>query len=73
MAAEANLKVETGAYSLEDLRVADEAFLTGTFGAQTPVSEIDGRPIGDANLGPVTQRLEEVFLAAVKGVEHARV
>ena len=33
-------------FSLVDTYGADEAFLTGTFGAQTPVSEIDGRPIG---------------------------
>jgi branched-chain amino acid aminotransferase len=33
-------------YSLVDTYGADEAFLTGTFGAQTPVGEIDGRQIG---------------------------
>jgi len=33
-------------YSLVDTYSADEAFLTGTFGAQTPVVEIDGRQIG---------------------------
>ncbi|MEM9583708.1 MAG: aminotransferase class IV [Pseudomonadota bacterium] len=33
-------------YSLYEAYGADEAFLTGTFGAQTPVSEIDGKPIG---------------------------
>ncbi|MBL4750758.1 MAG: D-amino acid aminotransferase [Amylibacter sp.] len=44
-------------YSLVDTYSADEAFLTGTFGAQTPVSEIDGRRIGSAELGPVTKRI----------------
>jgi branched-chain amino acid aminotransferase len=48
-------------YSLVDTYSADEAFLTGTFGAQTPVSEIDGRPIGDGTLGPVTTRLRELY------------
>jgi len=33
-------------YSLVDAYGADEAFLTGTFGAQTPVCEIDGKSIG---------------------------
>ena len=48
-------------YSLVDAYGADEAFLTGTFGAQTPVSEIDGRPIGDGDVGPVTQRIKELY------------
>ena len=33
-------------YSLYEAYGADEAFLTGTFGAQTPVASIDGKPIG---------------------------
>ncbi len=48
-------------YSLVDAYGADEAFLTGSFGAQTPVSEIDGRPIGDGQLGPVTARIREAY------------
>ncbi len=48
-------------YSLVDTYGADEAFLTGSFGAQTPVSEIDGRAIGDGQLGPVTARIREAY------------
>ena len=48
-------------YSLVDTYAADEAFLTGTFGAQTPVSHIDGRQIGTGELGPVTARLRELY------------
>jgi len=48
-------------YSLVDTYSADEAFLTGTFGAQTPVSEIDGRTIGEVELGPVTQRIRALY------------
>jgi branched-chain amino acid aminotransferase len=55
-------------YSLVDAYSADEAFLTGTFGAQTPVSEIDGRQIGDGTLGPVTQRLRALYADLVKQV-----
>jgi branched-chain amino acid aminotransferase len=53
-------------FSLVDTYSADEAFLTGTFGAQTPVSEIDGRQIGDGALGPVTKRLRELYADLVK-------
>ena len=48
-------------YSLVDTYGADEAFLTGTFGAQTPVSEIDGRMIGSGSMGPVTERLRGLY------------
>jgi len=48
-------------FSLVDTYAADEAFLTGTFGAQTPVSTIDGRQIGTGELGPVTTRLRALY------------
>ena len=48
-------------YSLVDTYSADEAFLTGTFGAQTPVAEIDGRQIGSGRMGPVTERLRGLY------------
>ena len=47
-------------YSLVDAISADEAFLTGTFGAQTPVASIDGKPIGDGTR-PVTERLRGLY------------
>lgn len=48
-------------FSLVDTYGADEAFLTGTFGAQTPVGEIDGRVIGTGQMGPVTERLRALY------------
>jgi branched-chain amino acid aminotransferase len=47
-------------YSLYEAYGADEAFLTGTFGAQTPVAEIDGKSIGDGDR-PVTQRIRALY------------
>jgi len=48
-------------YSLVDTYGADEAFLTGTFGAQSPVSEIDGRSIAGGEMGPVTKRIRGLY------------
>ncbi|MDE4276086.1 D-amino acid aminotransferase [Phaeobacter gallaeciensis] len=48
-------------YSLVDTYGADEAFLTGTFGAQTPVGDIDGRQIGTGEMGPVTKRIRALY------------
>jgi branched-chain amino acid aminotransferase len=46
---------------LVDTYGADEVFLTGTFGAQTPVYEIDGRVIGNAEAGPVFHRIRALY------------
>ena len=52
-------------FSLVDVYSAEEAFLTGTFGAQTPVGTIDGRRIGTGQIGPVTERLRSLYKALV--------
>ena len=53
-------------FSLVDVYSADEAFVTGTFGGITPVSEIDGRAVGEGALpGPMTQRLIELYAQEV--------
>jgi len=51
-------------FSLYEAYSADEAFLTGTFGAQTPVATIDGRAIGDG-ARPVMARIRELYKAAI--------
>ncbi|NSY37415.1 D-amino acid aminotransferase [Leisingera sp. ANG59] len=53
-------------YSLVDTYGADEAFLTGTFGAQTPVGSIDGRQIGSGQMGPVTERIRGLYKALIE-------
>jgi branched-chain amino acid aminotransferase len=52
-------------FTLVDTYSADEAFLTGTFGAQTPVGSIDGRQIGTGHMGPMTERLRALYKALV--------
>lgn len=47
-------------YSLYEAYGADEAFLTGTFGAQTPVAEIDGKSIGEGDR-TVTTRIRALY------------
>ena len=48
-------------FSLLETYGAQEAFLTGTFGAQTPVSKIDGRMIGTGKVGPVTEKIQTLY------------
>ncbi|MCL4139721.1 UNVERIFIED_CONTAM: hypothetical protein GTU68_041143 [Idotea baltica] len=53
-------------FSLTDVYDADEAFVTGTFGGLTPVSEVDGRIIGaGSGVGPMTEQLRGLYRAAV--------
>ena len=44
-----------------DLYTADEVFLTGTAAEVVPVTEVDRRPIGNGQPGPVTQKLAKAF------------
>lgn len=53
-------------FSLVDTYGADEAFLTGTFGAQTPVSSIDGRKIGTGDMGPITLKLRNLYKTLIE-------
>ncbi len=52
-------------YSLVDTYSADEAFVTGTFGAQTPVSEIDGRALKQV-AGPVFTKIRELYSGLIQ-------
>jgi branched-chain amino acid aminotransferase len=57
-----SVPIELGAFEPEDVRAADEAFVTGTLGGLTPVAVVDGR-ILPASPGPVTRRLGELYEA----------
>ena len=56
---------------VEELAEAEELFFTGTTAEVRPCVEVDGRPVGDGRVGPVTRALSEAFLAAVDEVKEA--
>ncbi len=62
---EAGIPVFEKNFSLFDVYGADEAFVTGTFGGLTPVVKVDGRTIGAGQLGPMTDRLTELYRAEI--------
>ena len=51
-------------FTLAQVYAAREAFVTGTLGGVTPVTRIDGRPIGDGKPGPVTAQASALYLQA---------
>lgn len=63
------LPVEERALSRDELYLADELFLCGTAAEVTPVRELDGRPIGGGERGPVTSALQRRYFGAVQGTE----
>ncbi len=50
----------------DDLRKADEAFLTSTLKGVLPIRRCDGWPVHDGRPGPLTLRILELFAAAVQ-------
>ena len=50
-----------------ELYLADEVFLTGTAAHLTPVGRIDNRDIGDGQMGPLTNQLQDIYFDCVTG------
>ncbi|GHP10048.1 hypothetical protein PPROV_000878100 [Pycnococcus provasolii] len=58
---QAGIPIRECDFSLTQLYSADEAFVTGTFAGQIPVTKVDGRVIGDGARGPITERLQTLY------------
>jgi branched-chain amino acid aminotransferase len=58
---ELNVTGKVGIVSPDDLRGADEVFLTSTAGGILPVTKIDHEPVGDGAVGPLTERLRALY------------
>ena len=59
---ENNIPVYQKNFSLSDVYSAQEAFVTGTFAGLAPVSEVDGRKLGDGQRGPMVETLQAHYL-----------
>ena len=53
-------------FSLTDVYSSEESFVTGTFAGVIPVVETDGRIIGDGKRGPITGRLQMLYMELVE-------
>ncbi len=61
-AREAQMVVEERAFTIEEAKEADEAFVTSASSFVMPVVSIDGVSLGDGMPGPVAARLREIYL-----------
>ncbi len=53
-------------FALAEVYSADEAFITGTFGAQTFISEIDQRKIGNGRIGSITNKIKQYYMMKIR-------
>jgi branched-chain amino acid aminotransferase len=59
------LSHEVRDFSLTEVYRAEEMFCTGTMGELAPVTKVDGRTIGNGEIGPITRSLSKLFDACV--------
>ena len=64
---ELGLEVVERSIDRSELYLADEVFLSGTAAHLTPVVELDSRPIGNGETGPVTAALQKLYFDVVVG------
>ncbi len=67
LAEELGIKVVVGGLSREVLYTCDELFVCGTASEITPVRSVDKLPVGDGTVGPITKKLQSLFLDIVNG------
>lgn len=51
----------------DDAYISDEIFLCGTAAEIVPMRELDDRTIGDGKPGPITKKIQKIYLDAVRG------
>ena len=71
LCAETNVEAQTGLFTADQLRGADEVLITSTAGGIMPVTMVDGRPVGDGHPGPLTLRLQDLYWAKHDDPEYA--
>jgi 4-amino-4-deoxychorismate lyase len=63
-AAELGYEVNEGAFPVEDLAAAEEAFTSSSVREVMPAIELDGNPVGDGRPGPAATRLQAALRRA---------
>jgi branched-chain amino acid aminotransferase len=61
------IPLETRSIDRSELYVADEVFLCGTGVQVSPVVEVDHRPVGSGQVGPISRLVRDRYFDAVRG------
>jgi len=68
LARENGIPVQERPIQVEELATVEELFFTGTTGEVRPCVKVDGRPVGDGKVGPVTRALSQALHKRVERV-----
>lgn len=60
-----NIPIDETPVRMDELQAADEVFITSTTVEILGVVELDGRPIGNGNVGPLTRAIHEQFTKTI--------
>ena len=63
------IPVEQRPFTVAEAKGAREAFISGAGSLVTPITRIDGAPIGDGEVGPVAKRLRRLYIEAAQADE----
>lgn len=66
VAREAGMLVKEEAFTIEDLKEADEVFASSTTMEAMPIISIDGKPVGQGKRGAVVEKLQKLYVDAVE-------
>lgn len=67
----AGLPVEERPIDRTELYVAEELFFTGTGAQIAPCVSVDGRPVGDGRIGPVSRSIGDRYFSLARGDDRA--
>ena len=59
-------------FTIDDVKLADEAFVTGTFAGIIPVNSFDHEIISDGIRGPIVEKLQKLYVEMIEGVCHVK-
>lgn len=68
LAADLKIPLEQVRVAVQELAAADEVFATSVSKRVVPLVQIDGKPVGDGTVGPVSRRLQQAYQRKVDGV-----
>ncbi|MFQ5449910.1 MAG: aminotransferase class IV [Nitrospinaceae bacterium] len=69
LARENGILVEEGEWPAEALEKADEIFITGTLKKVMPVTQLDGRTIGNGKPGRITQKIMRLYESVLEEMD----
>jgi branched-chain amino acid aminotransferase len=62
------IQVTEGLFDIDEIESADEMFLTSSTREVVPIARVEGKPIGNAQPGPITLKLLRAYRSAIQSL-----